>query len=299
MRKRYIILIVFLVLIAILLPLFFIFKDKIISAIPIFNNDNQIEDEEEEKKVVTKTAEGLEYEMTKPLPNDELDCDFEIEGFISSSWFFEGKAPVKLINSGGAEILAFNITVDGDWTQEAMVKFKASVECTEKCDGGAKLVFYKNNPSDLAENDDSFEIPVSFKTLCDNESVMIVKVYFGNEKSDPDATDCTKVYAANRKIIKTEAVGRASLNELLEGPTGTEKTAGYITSIPEGVKLNSLKITKGVAYVDFNNKLQEGVGGSCLVDRIRAQITQTLKQFPTVSKVIISIDGESEAILQP
>ncbi|MDD4382006.1 MAG: GerMN domain-containing protein [Candidatus Dojkabacteria bacterium] len=295
MRKRYIVLIVFLVLIAILLPLFFIFKDQIIEALPIFNNGGQTD----EKKEVTKTAEGLVYEMVTPLPNDELDCDFEIEGSISGTWFFEGSAPVKLINSNGTEILSFNITVEGDWMEEDMVTFKASVECTEKCDGGAKLVFLKNNPSDSTENDDSFEIPVSFKTLCDDESVMIVKVYFGNSEKDPEALDCTKVYAVNRKIIKTEAVGRASLLELLEGPTATETTAGYLTSIPDGVKLNSLSITKGTARVDFDNKLQEGVGGTCLVDRIKAQITQTLKQFPTVDKVIISINGESEAILQP
>lgn len=295
MRKRYIVLIVFLILIAILIPLFFIFKDQIIEALPIFNNGGQTE----EKKEVTKTAEGLEYEMVKPLPNDELDCDFDIEGSISSSWFFEGVAPVKLFNSNGVEILSFNITVDGEWTQEGTVTFKASVECTEKCDGGAKLVFYKSNESDLPENDDSFEIPVSFKTLCDNESVMIVKAYFGSTVKDPNAEDCTKVYAVNRKIIKTEAVGRASLLELLEGTTNTEEDAGFFTSIPEGVKLNSLKILNGTAYADFDNKLQEGVGGTCLIDRIRAQITQTLKQFPTVSKVVISIDGESEAILQP
>jgi len=35
------------------------------------------------------------------------------------------------------------------------------------------------------------------------------------------------------------------------------------------------------------------------VAAIRAQIRETLKQFPTVDEVIISIDGRTEDILQP
>jgi len=35
------------------------------------------------------------------------------------------------------------------------------------------------------------------------------------------------------------------------------------------------------------------------VTAIRAQITETLKQFPTVENVVISIDGRTEDILQP
>jgi spore germination protein GerM len=40
-------------------------------------------------------------------------------------------------------------------------------------------------------------------------------------------------------------------------------------------------------------------GGSARVDMIRQQITQTLKQFPTVNEVRIAIEGETEGVLQP
>ncbi|MBP6976514.1 GerMN domain-containing protein, partial [Candidatus Dojkabacteria bacterium] len=70
-------------------------------------------------------------------------------------------------------------------------------------------------------------------------------------------------------------------------------------NINDGVEILSLSISKGVAYVDLSNELQEGVGGSCKVTSIRAQITETLKQFSTVDSVVISIEGESEDILQP
>ncbi|PIP22172.1 MAG: hypothetical protein COX38_02115, partial [Candidatus Nealsonbacteria bacterium CG23_combo_of_CG06-09_8_20_14_all_39_25] len=48
-----------------------------------------------------------------------------------------------------------------------------------------------------------------------------------------------------------------------------------------------------------DEQLEFQVGGSCKVSAIRAQITQTLKQFPTVDEVVISINGRTEDILQP
>lgn len=126
----------------------------------------------------------------------------------------------------------------------------------------------------------------------------MVKVFFGNAELDP-ANTCNKVFPVTRKITRTTQVGKAALLELLKGPTSQEKQIGFFTSLPEGVTVQSLKIENGVARVDFNNLLEAGVGGSCRVAAIRWQITETLKQFPTVTSVVISIDGRTEDILQP
>ncbi len=297
MKRRYIVLIILAVLLLISIPLVYIFRDQILEYIPIFNKQENTQ--EEDKKVVTRSAKGVEYKMVTPLPSDEVDCTFDIEGEIPGSWFFEGVFPIKLVSTTDSEILTVQAKAEGDANTDEFVKFTAEVTCTKVCNGDAKLVFLKDNPSGEAVNDDSFEIPITFKELCEIDSTMNLLVYFGNTVKDPNAENCQKVYAVNRKVVKTEAVGRAALLELLKGTTSTEEDNGYLSSIPIGVTINSLKISKGVAHVDFNEKLGEGVGGTCLVDRIRAQITQTLKQFPTVNKVIISINGESETILQP
>ncbi|MBA7661011.1 hypothetical protein ES703_69021 [subsurface metagenome] len=65
------------------------------------------------------------------------------------------------------------------------------------------------------------------------------------------------------------------------------------------MRIQKLIIENGVAKIDFDEQLEFQVGGSCRVVAIRAQITETLKQFPTVDNVIISIDGRTEDILQP
>lgn len=129
-----------------------------------------------------------------------------------------------------------------------------------------------------------------------------VKVYFSNSevvaRSDPGLS-CSKVFPLDRIIPKTAAVARSALEELLKGPTNTEKNAGFFTSINLGVKIQSLIIENGTAKVDFDEQLEYQVGGSCRVSAIRAQITETLKQFPTVKNVVISINGRTEDILQP
>ncbi len=126
-----------------------------------------------------------------------------------------------------------------------------------------------------------------------------IKVYFGNANLNKEMLDCGLVYPVERQVVKTPAVARAALLELLAGPTLAESNGGYFTSINPGVKLNYIGIVGDVARVDFDKKMDESMGGSCRVTAIRAQITRTLMQFPTVKSVVISVDGNSEEALQP
>ncbi len=130
------------------------------------------------------------------------------------------------------------------------------------------------------------------------KDALTVRVFFGNSRLDPEGLG-DKVFAVERSIPRTQAVARSALEGLLKGPTDEETDRDYFTSINPGVKIQRLVVENSVAKVDFNEKLQAGVGGSCRVFAIRAQITQTLKQFPTVDDVIISINGHTRDILQP
>lgn len=140
---------------------------------------------------------------------------------------------------------------------------------------------------------------VKEKSKSSEENFLIIKVFFGSNKLNPQVEDCRITYPLERKIIKTKAKARMALEELLKGPTSNEKEQGYFTSINSGVKIQKLSIENGVAKVDFDEQLEFQVGGSCRVAAIRAQIVQTLKQFPTVKDVVISINGRTEDILQP
>lgn len=134
------------------------------------------------------------------------------------------------------------------------------------------------------------------------EGMMLLAVYFGSSKFSGVARavdDCKNVLVAERKVPKTTMIARAALTELLKGPREEEKEEGYFTAIAPGVEIKGLVIENGIAKADFNEALGAGVDSACESLTIREQIARTLKQFPTVKEVIISINGKTESILQP
>jgi hypothetical protein len=114
-----------------------------------------------------------------------------------------------------------------------------------------------------------------------------------------------------RRIPYTQAVGTAALELLLAGPQqpglstaipATEEVQSYPGRQPDWgdqVRLLGLTIEDGVATANFSQEMRAYGGGSARVQMIRAQITRTLLQFPTVQEVRIAVEGEVETALQP
>ncbi len=138
---------------------------------------------------------------------------------------------------------------------------------------------------------------------------------------DPDTQSITLYFLlgedlqpVTRRIPKTVAIGTAALEELLWGPPAPN-LAGFGTALPTPeqvlsypgrepdwgprVTLRSLTISEGIAIADFSREMQAYGGGSLRVSLIRHQIESTLKQFPSVSQVIIAVEGQTEEVLQP
>lgn len=225
------------------------------------------------------------------------------EGKARGFWFFEGSFPVKLKDNNGKEIGVGLAQTQDDWMTENFVNFKGILYFNppEKEISG-ELIFKRDNPSGLPENDAEFKIPVKINPD------LIVKVYFNNDKLDPEVS-CNKVFGVERDLKNIsaedglfkagEAIVKATVEELLKGPTNKEKDQDYSTSINTGVKIQKISMDSSIIKIDFNKQLEYQVGGSCMVTAIRAQITETLKQFPGIKNVVISIDGRTEDILQP
>jgi len=234
--------------------------------------------------------------VDQPRPNDSVVNPLEIKGEARGYWFFEADFPVKLLDGNG-ELLGIAIAqAQSDWMTEDFVSFESTLEFENPATEKGTLILEKDNPSGLPENADELRVPVYFdKTV---QETITLKVFFNNDELDPEFS-CNKVFPVEREVPKTQAVARAALEELLKGPTENEKEQGFLTNINPGVTIQSLTIEDGVARVDFDEQLEFQVGGSCRVAAISAQIRETLKQFPTVESVIISINGRTEDILQP
>lgn len=229
-----------------------------------------------------------------PKPNDIIPSPLIVKGEARGVWFFEGDFPVKLLDKKG-DLLSLGIArAKGEWMTENFVPFEAEIEFENPAEGQGVLVLEKDNPSDMPEHDDELIIPIVFGEQKD----LTVKAYFNNSKMDPEFS-CNKVFSVQREIPYTKAVARAAIEELLKGPTEEEKEDGFFTNINSGVKINSLVVDGRIAKVDFDERIEYQVGGSCRVSAIRAEITETLKQFESVDEVIISVNGRTEDILQP
>jgi hypothetical protein len=90
---------------------------------------------------------------------------------------------------------------------------------------------------------------------------------------------------AKRFVASTPAIGRAALDQLLDGPTDVERAAGLATGLPPGTEVTRLAVSEdGVAEVELSNPLDETAMG---------QVVFTLTQFPTVKRVLL--EGEQHS----
>ncbi|RJQ36354.1 hypothetical protein C4552_03645 [Candidatus Parcubacteria bacterium] len=236
--------------------------------------------------------------LDRPLQNEVVSSPLVLEGEARGNWYFEASFPIRIFDADNRELGVIPAQAQGEWMTTDFVPFRAVLYFDPPTTETGTLVLEKDNPSGLPEHANELRVPVRFAPRAAISDPITVKAFFNNSALDPEFS-CNRVFPVDRRIERTTAVARAALEELLGGPTGTEVQAGYFTSINPGVMIQSLTIANGVARVDFSNELERAVGGSCRVSAIRAQITETLKQFPTVSSVVLSIDGRTEDILQP
>jgi spore germination protein GerM len=123
-----------------------------------------------------------------------------------------------------------------------------------------------------------------------------LRVYFNNERLAARPDDCTDVFEVRRDVPRTEAVATAALNQLFAGPTDAERAAGYRSPFSAATAglLKRVRIEHGTAYVDLNDERAQlgGASSSCGAAEFNTAIERTLRQFSTVRRVILAIEGE-------
>lgn len=283
--------------------LYFLYQSDVGSSPDKTPNEQESDnsDTSDEDEILLISDKGDNIYIKEPKKNASIECNSKLIGTAKGSWFFEGSFPVLIFTKEGELIKSSYASATEDWMTDDYVDFEVEVNCAE-CEGKElEIMLNKDNPSGLEANEDRVSIDISFVDECKESTAETVtfNVYFTNTIEDPSLLDCEKVYPVSRTVPFTLAVGRASIEELLLGPTATEKASGYISQIPTDAGLNSISIVNGVAYVDFDEELDSEVGGSCRVTAIRSQIENTLLQFESVNEVVVTIDGVSEDILQP
>ncbi|MDQ3089676.1 MAG: GerMN domain-containing protein [bacterium] len=235
--------------------------------------------------------------LETPRSGQVISSPVVIKGRARGNWYFEASFPARLVDANGKVLGTMPIQATGEWMTTEFVPFTATMDFTTPSTKTGTLILQKDNPSGLPENDDELRIPVTFSAFDPNTGEKTaIKVFFGNSVR---GAECEEVISAIREVPKVATIGKAAIEELLKGPTTLEQSQGFSTALNPNVKVNSLSISNGIARVDFSSDLNTGVAGSCRVQAIRAQIEETLKQFPTVQNVSISVSGKTENILEP
>ena len=121
---------------------------------------------------------------------------------------------------------------------------------------------------------------------------LTVSVFFANNDFISEETPCSSVTPVSR-IIKTDALARNVAEVLLRGPTEEEGIQGFYSHIPSQARLQNIQIENSTLVADFSQELEQNAS-RCKTEGIQAQLTQTLLQFPNITKLIISINGRTD-----
>jgi spore germination protein GerM len=121
-------------------------------------------------------------------------------------------------------------------------------------------------------------------------------VYFSNPRLAADVADCAAVVARDREVPRTGAVATAALQQLFAGPTPDEQALGYRSAFSAATAglLKRVQVRNGTAYVDLHDQRDRlaGATSSCGAAEFQSQVLRTLRQFPSVRRVIFAIEGQ-------
>ncbi|HKP35575.1 MAG TPA: GerMN domain-containing protein [Pyrinomonadaceae bacterium] len=115
-----------------------------------------------------------------------------------------------------------------------------------------------------------------------------VKVYFYHDPGE--YIDLSPV----ERRVNAVSPARAAINALLKGPTEAERQKGFDDLAgTEELAIGSLRISRGTARVNFvASRAWHGWPGDLGPVRFKKAVELTLKQFPNVQTVIVSVNGE-------
>lgn len=117
-----------------------------------------------------------------------------------------------------------------------------------------------------------------------------VKVYFYHDPGE--YIDLAPV----TRSVNAVAPARPAIEALLKGPTAVERRRGFESlASASQFRIGSLKISGGTARINFvSNRRWSGWPGDLAPVRFKTAVELTLKQFPSVQRVIVSLNGDEK-----
>lgn len=117
-----------------------------------------------------------------------------------------------------------------------------------------------------------------------------VKVYFYHDPGE--YIDLAPVM----RSVNASASARPAIEALLKGPSAAERQKGFESvASASDFRISSLKISDGTARINFaSTRRWAGWAGDLAPVRFKTAVELTLKQFPSVQRVIVSLNGDEK-----
>lgn len=112
----------------------------------------------ESKKIEAEAS----IKINSPIKGGAIKSPLKITG-EARGWYFEGSFPIELVDNNGNVLGSAIARATKDWMSEDFVPFEAELNFNSKGAQKGELIFKKDNPSGLPENDQTFSLPVLFK----------------------------------------------------------------------------------------------------------------------------------------
>lgn len=98
-----------------------------------------------------------------------------------------------------------------------------------------------------------------------------------------------------KRKVSARAPLRPAIEEMLKEPTEAEQKLGYYSAGYGDLKLVSVKIKRGAARIDFSRTIRDDYNpGDLQTLAFESAVIKTAKQFPSVKKVIVCVNGMNE-----
>jgi hypothetical protein len=239
-------------------------------------------------ELVSETAGDL-IKVDKLTAGDSVESPISITGKARGSWFFEASFPVHLIDRSGNLLTSTIATALSDWMTGEFVPFSAELKYDVATKTPVELVLAADNPSGLPQNDREIKIPL---ILIPSKLTRSVQLFYYNQGQDTDINGvvlCSDkgLVSVVREVANTENIIVDTVRLLLEGKINSEEKAkGVSSEFPLlGLKLDNIRVDKGIATVSLTDLKNKTTGGSCRVSILWKQIEKTVLQFPGIKEV--------------
>lgn len=123
------------------------------------------------------STNGIVVQAFSPNRHEVISSPLSIQGEAPGTWFFEGSAPIVLVNWDGVIVAQGYVEAQDDWMTEDVIAFEGEMTFTdifpqteeeldfeqlEEFMKKGTLILKKSNPSGMPEKDDAIEIPIRF-----------------------------------------------------------------------------------------------------------------------------------------